>query len=95
MSSTALSVSVTRSDADDFCISSSWLLYVGRCVQFFFVSTVDGVAEVIIWPAFLARSTRKSWISCRFGSSIVAAFDTLVGRFDPEMISSHLLKLQD
>jgi len=75
MSSTALSVSVTRSDAGNPSISSSPLLYVGRCLQFFFVSTVDGVAEVIMWPAFLARSMRKSWISCRFGSSIVAAFD--------------------
>ncbi len=74
MSSTALSVSVTRSDAENPSISSSPLLYVGRCLQFFFVSTVDGVAEVIMCPAFLARSMRKSWISCRFGSSIVAVF---------------------
>jgi hypothetical protein len=51
-------------------------LDLGRYLQFFFVSTVDGVAEVIMWPAFLARSMRKSWISCRFGSSIVAAFDS-------------------
>lgn len=53
MSSTALSVSVTRSD------------------EFFFVSTVLGLAEVIISPAFWAMVMRKSWISCRFGSSIL------------------------
>ena len=76
MSSTALSVSVTRSDANNPFVNSFRMLYVERCLQFFFVSTVDGLAEVIIWPAFLARSTRKSWISCRFGSSIVAAFDS-------------------
>ena len=53
MSSTALSVSVTRSE------------------EFFFVSTVLGFAEVIISPAFWAMLRRKSWISCRFGSSIL------------------------
>lgn len=40
-------------------------------IQFFFVSTVDGCAEVIISPAFLARLMRKSWISWRFGSAMV------------------------
>ena len=52
MSSTALSVSVTRSE------------------EFFFVSTVVGLADVIISPALLAIVRRKSWISWRFGSSM-------------------------
>lgn len=41
-----------------------------RFLQFFFVSIVDGLAEVIMSPAFLASSIRKSWISWRLGSAI-------------------------
>ena len=40
-------------------------------VQFFFVSTVLGFADVIMSPAFKAISKRKSWISWRFGSAIL------------------------
>ena len=40
-------------------------------VQFFFVSTVDGLADTIICPAFLATSRRVAWISFRFGSPIL------------------------
>ena len=42
------------------------------CLQFFLVSTVDGFAEVIMSPAFLASSMRKSWICWRFGCAMVA-----------------------
>ena len=56
MSSTALSVSVTRS------------------LEFFFVSTgrEEGFAEVIMWPALMARVKRRSRIFWRSGSAIVA-----------------------
>ena len=91
MSSTALSVSVTRSDAaflgwDQRGSSTSSgsrrkglvpvtsfnvkIRGLGN-VQFFFVSTVDGLADTIIRPAFLATSRRVSWISFRFGSPIL------------------------
>ncbi len=62
MSSTALSVAVTRSE------------------EFFFVSTGLrwGLAEVIMVPARIAREKRKSWISCRLGSAMVAVFDVCI-----------------
>ncbi len=65
MASTALSVSVTRSEAS-YGVNELTLQSVRRgtrFLQFFFVSIVDGLAEVIMSPAFLANSTRKSWIS--------------------------------
>lgn len=43
-----------------------------RNVQFTFVSTVAGLAEMIIPPAFWAKPMRKSWISSRLGSVIFA-----------------------
>lgn len=49
MSSTALSVSVTKSE------------------EFFFVSILVGLAEVIMSPALRASSKRKSWILLRSG----------------------------
>lgn len=41
-------------------------------VQFFFVSTTPGLADVIMSPALRASSKRKSWISWRLGDAMVA-----------------------
>ena len=87
MSSTALSVSVTKSDAmfldsdqpiirqepasgQGMDLRESKFSRTGN-VQFFFVSTVEGLADTIICPAFLATPRRTSWISFRFGSPIL------------------------
>lgn len=45
-------------------VSSVWMNW--SHVQFFLVSAGLGFADVIIRPAFKARSKRKSWISWRF-----------------------------
>ena len=71
MASTALSVSVTRSTAKDRpCLQPENQLGNADIVQLSLVSTVEGLAEVIISPAFLATSSKVSWISCKFGLSI-------------------------
>ena len=61
MSSTALSVSVTRSDAR-FLGSDQLVVDKPHCrgdsVQFFFVSTVEGWADTMIRPALLATARR-------------------------------------
>ena len=40
-------------------------------IQFILVSTAEGLADMIISPAFLATSSRVSWISCKSGLSIM------------------------
>ena len=44
----------------------------GVDLQFFLVSIVEGLAEVIMPPAFWAREIRKSWISWSLGSAMAA-----------------------
>lgn len=78
-SSTVLSVSVTRSEAVVWCQRrfDVEVLHLGMISQFFFVSTVVGLAEVILGPAFFASPTRKSCISWRLGSGILSVEDRL------------------